>query len=163
MLWEKFYFEILKTPFCNISPGYAMSTHKSQGSTYEDVIIPVYDFYSKYPQDANQLIYVAMSRAKNRVIFVNKKSNFKNNSNRYNFTELERCSIASNQNWLCAGEYLDSNYQKIDIGCGKSFEESREFEVDHIKRIEDGGTNIPTNLQTLCKECHKQKTLNEKK
>ena len=143
---------------------YAITAHKAQGSTYDSVIIPVYDFYSKAPQDANQLIYVAMSRAKHKIIFVNKKSQFKNNSNRYNFTELERCSIASAQNWKCKGVITGYQYEdgRKDIGCGNVFYEAREFEVDHIKRLDEGGSNNPTNLQTLCKECHKQKTLTEK-
>ena len=143
---------------------YAITAHKAQGSTYDSVIIPVYDFYSKAPQDANQLIYVAMSRAKHKIIFVNKKSQFKNNSNRYNFTELERCSIASAQNWKCKGVIISSEYEdgRKEIGCGNVFYEAREFEVDHIKRLEEGGSNNPTNLQTLCKKCHKQKTLIEK-
>ena len=143
---------------------YAITAHKAQGSTYDAVIIPVYDFYSKSPQDANQLFYVAMSRAKHKIIFVNKKTQFKNNSNRYNFTELERCSIASAQSWKCKGVILGYEYEngRKEIGCNKVFYEAREFEVDHIKRLEDGGSNNPTNLQTLCKECHKQKTLTEK-
>ena len=143
---------------------YAITSHKSQGSTYDDVIIPVYDFYSREPQDANQLMYVAMSRAAKRIIFVNKKSNFRNNSNRYHFTELERASIASNQKWKCKGVILGDKYEggRKEIGCGVDFLEGRDFEVDHIKRLEEGGSNNPTNLQTLCKNCHKQKTLIEK-
>lgn len=143
---------------------YAVTAHKSQGSTYEAVIIPVYDFYSRYPQDANQLIYVAMSRASKKIIFVNKKTNFKNNSKRYHFTELERAAIASSQGWKCSGVILNPSCgcERRNIGCGVNFEEGRDFEVDHIKRLEDGGSNNPTNLQTLCKKCHKEKTLTEK-
>ena len=138
---------------------YAITSHKSQGSTYNDVIIPVYDFYSREPHDANQLMYVAMSRAAKRIIFVNKKSNFRNNSNRYHFTELERSAIASNQNWKCKGVILSSEYEdgRKEIGCGVDFLEGRDFEVDHIKRLEDGGSNNPTNLQTLCKNATNRK------
>jgi hypothetical protein len=143
---------------------YAITSHKSQGSTYDDVIIPVYDFYSREPQDANQLMYVAMSRAAKRIIFVNKKSNFRNNSNRYHFTELERAAVASSQKWKCKGVILSDKYEggRKEIGCNVDFLEGRDFEVDHIKRLEEGGSNNPTNLQTLCKNCHKQKTLIEK-
>lgn len=31
------------------------------------------------------------------------------------------------------------------------------FEVDHIVRYVDGGSNDPTNLQTLCVDCHRRK------
>lgn len=34
-------------------------------------------------------------------------------------------------------------------------------EVDHIKRKADGGTDDTNNLQGLCSECHKVKTLRE--
>jgi 5-methylcytosine-specific restriction endonuclease McrA len=32
------------------------------------------------------------------------------------------------------------------------------FEVDHIQRVEHGGTNHPDNLVALCRNCHGQKT-----
>ena len=34
-------------------------------------------------------------------------------------------------------------------------------EVDHIVPICDGGSNSPSNLQSLCVECHRKKTLDE--
>ncbi|MEX3820460.1 HNH endonuclease [Paraburkholderia sp. BR14262] len=34
-------------------------------------------------------------------------------------------------------------------------------EVDHIKRLEDGGTDEPGNLQSLCHDCHAEKTSRE--
>lgn len=36
-------------------------------------------------------------------------------------------------------------------------------DVDHIQRKEDGGTDDETNLQSLCRPCHKAKTQEEKK
>ena len=33
-----------------------------------------------------------------------------------------------------------------------------DFEVDHIKALEDGGEDIASNLQCLCVPCHKKKT-----
>lgn len=35
------------------------------------------------------------------------------------------------------------------------------FEVDHIKPLASGGTNAISNLQPLCKECHKEKSKEE--
>jgi 5-methylcytosine-specific restriction endonuclease McrA len=32
------------------------------------------------------------------------------------------------------------------------------FEVDHIQRVEHGGSNHPDNLVALCRNCHGQKT-----
>ena len=131
----------LKKPF-------AITAHKAQGSTYSDVIIPIYDFYAKEPQDSNQLLYVAMSRAKNRIIFVDKKENFKDDSNRYGFTEYEKFSIASFHNYTCSD-------CKINL-------EDREFDIDHIVPLANGGKNTVDNLQPLCKSCHKEKSKNEK-
>ncbi|WP_233866690.1 HNH endonuclease [Paraburkholderia adhaesiva] len=34
-------------------------------------------------------------------------------------------------------------------------------EVDHIVRVADGGTDDPSNLQSLCHECHADKTARE--
>ena len=34
-------------------------------------------------------------------------------------------------------------------------------EVDHIVRLQDGGTDHPSNLQSLCHDCHALKTANE--
>lgn len=131
----------LKKPF-------AITSHKAQGSTYNSVIIPVYDYWAKEQQDSNQLLYVAMSRAKERVIFVNKADNFKDNSNRYGFTEYEKFAIASAHNYQC-------NICQTTL-------EDREFDIDHITPIANGGTNQISNLQPLCKSCHKEKCKTEK-
>lgn len=130
----------LKKPF-------AITAHKAQGSTYDSVIVPVYDYWAKMPQDSNQLLYVAMSRAKERLIFVNKLDNFKDNSNRYGFTEYEKFSIASANNYEC-------NICKNNL-------EDREFDIDHIIPIAIGGKNTIDNLQPLCKSCHKEKSKTE--
>lgn len=139
----------IKLGFATLKKPFAITSHKSQGSTYNDVIIPIYDYANKYAQDVNQLMYVAMSRADSRLIFVNKASNFKDNSNRYSFTEIERSAIASTQDYFC-------NVCEIELN------DNREFDVDHIIPIANGGTNRPENLQALCKECHQEKTKKEK-
>jgi hypothetical protein len=139
----------LKLGFATLKKPFAITSHKSQGSTYNDVIIPIYDYANKYPQDVNQLMYVAMSRANERVIFVYKNSNFKDNSNRYSFSEMERTAIASSQVYKC-------NICEIDL------EDNREFDVDHITPIANGGKNTLSNLQALCKLCHQEKTKHEK-
>lgn len=38
----------------------------------------------------------------------------------------------------------------------------RRLEVDHIVPVDDGGTDDPDNLQTLCRNCHIRKTRAEK-
>lgn len=139
----------LKLGFATLKKPFAITSHKSQGSTFKDVIIPIYDYANKYPQDVNQLMYVAMSRAEGRIIFVNKHSNFKDNSNRYSFSEMERSAIASSQSYNC-------NICEIELN------DNREFDVDHIIPIANGGKNTVDNLQAICKICHSEKTKVEK-
>ena len=139
----------LKTGFATLKKPFAITSHKAQGSTFEDVIIPIYDFASKEHQDSNQLLYVAMSRASKRIIFVNDKSNFKDNSNRYSFTQMERNAIASYYEYKC-------NICQLDL------EDLRDIDIDHIVPLAFGGKNTIDNLQPLCKICHKEKTKNEK-
>lgn len=42
---------------------------------------------------------------------------------------------------------------KACVKCGNG----APFEVDHITRYIDGGSNLPDNLQTLCVPCHRSK------
>ena len=35
------------------------------------------------------------------------------------------------------------------------------FEIDHVQRLADGGSNHISNLVALCRECHGKKTLHE--
>jgi hypothetical protein len=146
------------TSMASLSKPYAITSHKAQGSTYDNVIIPIYDFESNYnPRDSNQLFYVAMSRAKSKIIFVNVDSNFSNDTNRVNFTQQERHMIALKTNFNCStitGRKKDGT----PIYCDHYFENVREFDVDHIKPLKDGGDNSIENLQILCKECHNKKT-----
>lgn len=42
--------------------------------------------------------------------------------------------------------------------CRDAGEQRVAVEVDHILRLEDGGTNDPENLRSLCKSCHRART-----
>lgn len=141
-------FSDYQNTFAKLKRPYAISCHKAQGSTYNNVIIPVYDFFSINHQDANQLLYVAMSRAKEKIIFIEKESNFKENNNRYSFSEFEKQSICSAYNYKC-------NVCQCNLV-------EREFDIDHILPIANGGKNSIDNLQPLCKSCHAKKTAKEK-
>jgi len=140
-------FSDYQNSFAKLKRSYAITCHKAQGSTYNNVIIPVYDFYSLDYKDANQLLYVAMSRAKDKIIFIDKEDNFNDNSKRYHFSEFEKQSICSTYNYKC-------NDCQVDLV-------EREFDIDHIKPIANGGKNSVDNLQPLCKKCHKKKTAYE--
>ena len=127
---------------------YAITAHKAQGSTYNTVIIPVYDYYTMNYKDANQLLYVALSRAKESIIFVNKVKQFGETDKRKSFTEFEKQSICSSFDYKCA----DCKTDLVD----------REFNIDHKIPLASGGKNSVENLQPLCVKCHTKKTNFEK-
>ena len=58
-------------------------------------------------------------------------------------SETKKKYIASQQNWKC-------NQCKQQLTAW--------FEVDHIKRLDQGGTNDVQNLVALCRNCHGEKT-----
>lgn len=58
-------------------------------------------------------------------------------------SETKKKYVAASQKWKCAS-------------CGNML--SAWFEVDHIQRVEHGGTNNHNNLVALCRECHGRKT-----
>jgi len=55
--------------------------------------------------------------------------------------------------------YKHDNYQCLC--CGKERRRGVSLEIDHILPIAMGGKNIPSNLQTLCKQCNGIKGVNE--
>jgi hypothetical protein len=136
-----------KNTFASLKRSYAITAHKAQGSTYDSVIIPIYDYYMVNHKDANQLLYVAMSRAKKEIIFIDKESNFRNDSNRYSFSEFEKNAIASSQDYKCKTCEIKIN--------------DREFDIDHKIPIANNGRNTIDNLQAICRPCHKKKTAKE--
>lgn len=137
----------LQNSFAKLKRAYAITCHKSQGSTYDNVIIPVYDFYANNHLDINQLMYVALSRAKSKIIFLDKNDNFKDNSNRYSFSEFEKNAICSAKDYKCC----ECRTNLLDRG----------YQIDHKLPLANGGKNTIENLQALCIKCHKNKTAKE--
>ena len=58
-------------------------------------------------------------------------------------TPLVKKRVAANQNWRCAS-------------CRSLLDET--YEIDHIKPLFKGGTNVESNVQALCKRCHTMKS-----
>lgn len=58
-------------------------------------------------------------------------------------SETKKKYVAANQNWTCAS-------------CKKQLPGS--FEIDHIIRLEQGGSNDISNLRAMCRNCHGEKT-----
>ena len=61
-------------------------------------------------------------------------------------SETKKKYVASQQNWKCK----DCQSQLTAW-----------FEVDHVQRLEHGGSNEVGNLVALCRECHGKKTAME--
>ena len=57
-----------KEKFINIRHGYAISIHKSQGSEFPMVIMPIVNNYNRMLY--NKLIYTAVTRAKSSLIII---------------------------------------------------------------------------------------------
>jgi len=64
-------------------------------------------------------------------------------SSKRSVSETKKKFVASNQNWKC-------NDCKEQL---KAW-----FEVDHVKRLDQGGSNDVDNLVALCRNCHGKKT-----
>jgi hypothetical protein len=64
-----FAFWRMKDAFAVLRPAYAMTAHKSQGSTFENVFVDVLDIWSnRNKAEALQCLYVACSRASHHLI-----------------------------------------------------------------------------------------------
>lgn len=61
-------------------------------------------------------------------------------------SESKKRFVAARQNWLCEK-------------CGNMLQAT--YEIDHIVRLDRGGSNDISNLSALCVSCHKNKTLQE--
>lgn len=73
---------------------------------------------------------------------INIESNSRTTSKR-SVSETKKKYVAASQNWLCG---------KCNIQLPAW------FEVDHITRLDQGGSNHISNLVALCRNCHGEKT-----
>ncbi|MDA9559231.1 helicase C-terminal domain-containing protein, partial [Alphaproteobacteria bacterium] len=58
----------------DFDPAYALTIHRSQGSEYNNVIMPISHFH-EFMLDP-KLLYTAVTRAKNKVILIGNKRSF---------------------------------------------------------------------------------------
>ena len=71
------------------------------------------------------------------------KINGSSRTHKRSVSETKKKYIASKQNWKC-------NHCKQQLTAW--------FEVDHVTRLDQGGTNDVENLVALCRNCHGEKT-----
>jgi len=88
--------------------------------------------------------YVPVQRQQ-PVVFVDENGSVKQRFKR-SVSESKKRFVAARQNWLCEK-------------CGNMLQAT--YEIDHIVRLDRGGSNDISNLSALCVSCHKNKTLQE--
>ena len=79
-----------KDEIMNITHAYAMSIHKSQGSEFEHVIMPITPAFSRMLY--NKLLYTAVSRAKKSLVIIGSYHSF-NNSILNNYSEIRKTTL----------------------------------------------------------------------
>lgn len=100
-----------------------------------DLISPLFALGKGYSQDVNDTPqYKRMMNSGG------------NNGTKRSVSETKKKFVASRQDWRCNG-------------CGKQL--PAWFEVDHIIRLDNGGSNHVDNLVALCRDCHGKKTAME--
>jgi len=101
-----------------------------------DMVAPLFDFTSVQQKMSEGIVAPQTKRMMRSGLTANSRS----------VSETKKKYVASNQNWKCAH-------------CGSQLAAS--FQVDHIIRLADGGTNHIDNLEALCCNCHGKKTMIE--
>ena len=110
-----------------------------------NIISPILDFTTKqgFISDNNQPILSLSNTsqvAEDRIMSSGKQST------KRSVSETKKKFVASRQGWTCG----DCKNQLTAL-----------FEVDHVLRLEYGGSNHVDNLVALCRECHGKKTTME--
>ena len=115
-----------------------------------NILGPILDFTKK--QTYNPAVsmddgfnYPVVNMNSNRVK-MNRGGGGTNTATKRSVSESRKKMIAASQGWKCSHcrQQLDYNYQ-----------------IDHIIRLEYGGSNEPSNLTALCPNCHTKKTIQE--
>jgi 5-methylcytosine-specific restriction endonuclease McrA len=109
------------------------------------LLAPVIDFTSKamtesinnnYNQEASKSEYEKLTHQQRKILTSGK-------STKRSVSETKKKYVAANQNWKCKH-------------CAKQL--PAWFEVDHVVKLEYGGSNNIDNLEALCRDCHGKKT-----
>jgi hypothetical protein len=115
-----------------------------------DMITPIFDFTTSgqrgFMYDNNNATNIGHEY--NPVLATQQQKNLLGGlkSTKRSVSETKKKYVAYIQDWKCGQ-------------CGKKL--TYTFEIDHKIRLEYGGSNDPTNLVALCRECHGQKTAME--
>ena len=103
-----------------------------------------YNLYnSSHSQNTNNLFNSINTNYNNLTKQQKKILSSGNNSTKRSVSETKKKFVAASQNWHCKH-------------CQKQL--PAWFEVDHVMKLEYGGSNNIDNLEALCRDCHGKKT-----
>ena len=106
------------------------------------MISPILDFTSKRSYNGtpdHPMVQVPNAQSRSQAIMMNSGKK----GTKRSVSETKKKFVASRQNWKC-------NCCQEQLNAW--------FEVDHVIRLEYGGSNHVDNLVALCRECHGKKT-----
>ena len=106
------------------------------------VLSPILDFTAKHSYDNTSnhpIVRVPNAHSRSQEIMMNSGKK----GTKRSVSETKKKFVASRQGWKCNG-------------CSDQL--NAWFEVDHVVRLEHGGSNHIDNLVALCRECHGKKT-----
>ncbi|MBM3455339.1 MAG: HNH endonuclease [Bacteroidetes bacterium] len=105
-----------------------------------DMLSPFVDFANKksFFNEKEAEVDVGISRHEARIL-----SSGRNNATKRSVSETKKKFVAAQQSWKCGH-------------CSRQL--PAWYEVDHIVRLEHGGSNNVDNLVALCRDCHGKKT-----
>ena len=150
------YFYIKRTPqnakeFFTNAHGYVKYLPIDRQSA--SVVTPLIDFTGKALGDSINSNYNLQDSANNYNSMMNnltpqqrKILSSGNKSTKRSVSETKKKYVAASQNWHCKH-------------CKKQL--PAWFEVDHVTKLEYGGSNNIDNLEALCRDCHGKKTAME--
>tara|TARA_B110000444_G_scaffold43963_2_gene39902 strand:- start:6365 stop:6958 length:594 start_codon:yes stop_codon:yes gene_type:complete len=115
------------------------------------ILAPIIDFTGKALNDSINSNYVPTNQNHNQNQYSNLTAQQKKILNNSKTTkrcvsETKKKYVAASQNWQCKHCHI-----KLPAW----------FEVDHVNKLEYGGSNNVDNLEALCRECHGKKTAME--
>ena len=105
----------------------------------KSIMTPIIDFTSKSISDS-------ISNSSDNLVHQQKNLLKPSKSNKRSVSETKKKYVASMQNWKC------KHCQKVLPAW---------FEIDHVQKLEYGGSNDINNLEALCRDCHGKKTAME--
>lgn len=110
----------------------------------KDLLLPVFDFTKKRINEENKPYINQNDSIMSMSSVQGVNGELHGTRVKRSVSESRKKYVASQQNWTC-------NHCRNQLDAT--------FEVDHVKELQDGGTNDVSNLVALCRNCHGKKTL----